>query len=332
MRKAVITAVVMSTFLLVTGTAWAQQVTLGLTPPLLEVAIQPGKSILVAYRLENVADPTIMTARVVSFEPKGVSGQVSLKDEREGPLQFTLDNADISLEEPFFMKGKSYQQILLRMRVPEGAPEGDYYYTLLGEAQPPPAVEGTSASRASATIGANIIVTVTQSGETEVKGTISLFDLLTTASSSFLSKFKIFDSNDKIPVVLQLQNTGKNVIRPEGEITLKGNFGEKATYTIVPQNVLKESQRVLAATPSATIDCSEAKFGKLCTTPYTVLLSGFFIGNYRLSTTLNFGEGTPNLYASASFIAIPLKLLIGLAAAILIAVILIQKLGNSREE
>lgn len=326
--KTITTILLSLTILLVLPlSVMAQTISLSLSPPLIETMVKPGKSLLVAYTLENNADPAIMRAYVRSFEPKGNTGSIRIKDELEGPVHFSLDNSDIELDKPFFMKPNGSQQLLLRIRVPEGAPEGDYYYTLLASSEPPSMAISSSASGARATIGANILITVTQSGYTKVNAKIALFDVLSHFSLPFIGKIHLFDSSDKVPVSLVLQNNGANFLKPEGSIEMRGNFGEKATYDLLPQNVLAESQRLLTATPSADLDC-EATKNSLCKAPASLILSGFFIGKYNLSTTINFGDGTPNIYASTSFFALPFKFLFGLIVAIGIGVLVIIKIKN----
>jgi hypothetical protein len=306
-------------FLTIPLTIHAQQVSLAISPPLLEVFIKPGKSIMVAYQLQNFADPTILSAQVLPFEPKDNLGNIRIKEEFEGPIRFSLDNADIQLNQPFFLKTGDSQQLLLRVRVPDGAPDGDYYYTLLAQTQPPPTVEGVAGGRASAMIGSNILITVTGSGLVDVKGKIALFDVLPRWKFKVGSwKFNIFDSNDKIPVVLIVENRGKNLIKPEGEIVLRGNFGEKAKYEILPQNILAQSQRLLTATPSAEIEGFHQ--------PISLLLSGFFLGRYNLSTTVNFGEVSPNIFASSSFVAVPFKLIFGFSLALFITTLVVKRI------
>src|SRR3989339_385690 len=55
----------------------AQQVSLGISPPLLEVLIKPGKSIMVAYNLENSGDPVHINVKMASFETKDNFGENS---------------------------------------------------------------------------------------------------------------------------------------------------------------------------------------------------------------------------------------------------------------
>jgi hypothetical protein len=295
--------------------------------------MKPQKSILVAYNLQNNGDPVIAKAKVVSFEPKDNYGNVKLKDELDGPIRFSLDNADLQLNQPFFLKTRDRQQLLLRIRAPEGAPEGDYYYTLLIETEPPPGFEGKTSNRVKATIGSNILITVTESGKVEVKGKIALFDVLPRFKFDFgLKSIKLFDSNDKIPVVLIAQNQGKNLIKSEGEIILRGNFGETAKYQILPQNILSQSQRLLTATPSAEISCPDkGEKPKYCQQPITLLLSGFFLGKYNLSTSLYFGENAPKIFAYTSFIAIPFKLIFAFVVALFVGILILRRFSKEED-
>lgn len=296
---------------------FGQQFALSLSPPLLELIIKPGKSVLIAYNLENLGDPTYLKAQVVSFEPQDNLGNIHLKDKAEGPIRFSLDNSEIALNQPFFLKTRQKEQLLLRIKAVDGAPEGDYYYTLLVSSQPREVRENEFVGAAKATIGSNILITVTESGKIQAKGKIALFDVLPRWRVKFGKKnLNIFDSNDKIPVILIVENKGKNLVKPQGEIVLTGSFGTKAKYEILPQNILAESQRLISATPSAEIEIKK---------PLTLVLTGFFIGQYQLSTTINFGLGTTNLSAHTSFIALPFKFILGLCIALVVIGFLIKK-------
>ncbi len=302
----------------------AQQISLAISPPLIELVVKPGKSVLIAYKLENRGDPIVIKSTVLPFQTNDNLGNIKVKPEFDGPVRFNLDNSEIKLDQPFFLRSGASQQLLLRIRVPEGTSEGDYYYTFLSESQPAPVIEGVSSTRNKATIGANILITVSQTGRVEVKGKIALFDILAKLKLKlFKNVFNFFDSTDKIPIVLIIDNKGKNMIKPYGEIKLTGNFGEKASYEILPQNILSQSQRQLVATPSASINVQK---------PVTLVLSGFFIGHYRLTTTLNFGPGTTTLYAATDFIALPFKLMTVLILVIFITLLLVKKLSKNEDQ
>lgn len=302
----------------------AQQLSLSLTPPVLNVTIKPGKSILIAYTVTNVGDPVILRSIVLPFEPKGTSGGMRILPEFEGPVRFELDNSNIKLNTPFFLKTRDRQQLLLRIRIPEGAPEGDYYYSLLVQSEAPPTQEGIVASRASGAIGSPILITVTESGKIDVKANIALFDIVPRFKFNLFGKtVRLVETTDRIPVHLILHNQGINKIQPYGTINLEGNFGERATYDILPQNVLSQSERLLTATPQGELKPND--------TPVTLMLKGFFIGKYDVDTRFNFGEGTPFLESHVSFIALPIKFIIGLIVALCIGFFIVRRLKQPNE-
>ncbi|NTU74092.1 hypothetical protein HGB07_08180, partial [Candidatus Roizmanbacteria bacterium] len=101
---------------------------------------------------------------------------------------------------------------------------------------------------------------------------------------------------------------GKNLFTPTGQIILKGNFGEKATYDIVPDAILKESNRVARATPSAEINCDTSASSRLCQSNVSLLVSGFFIGKYDLQAKVQFSENGTPIIGTTYFIALPIKL------------------------
>ncbi len=290
--------------------SFAQQLSLSISPPLVEMVIKPGKSLLIAYTLTNYGDPLIMKSYMLPFEPRDELGNIRLKDRFEGPVRFNLDNSEITLNQSYVLKSGGSQQLLLFVRVPENAPEGDYYYTFVSESQPPPTIEGVALSRSKASIGANLLITVSTSGHTEYKTAVTGFDVLPRYKLSLFGKtLNLIDSNDIVPVKLLITNYGRNVVKPQGTIELNSTFGEKSSYNILPQNVLSNGQRLLVATPSASIDCDSKQHASdvSCSQPFTLLLKSFFIGRYSLNAIINFGDDTPTIYGSATFLALPLK-------------------------
>ena len=186
MRRFIIFIIVIIFIIIITPDAQAQQVSLSLSPPLLELFIKPGKSIMVAYRLDNLGDPAFINLKVLPFEAKDNLGNIRIKPEFEGPVRFSLDNSDLQLDQPFFLKTNGSQQILLRIRIPENITDGDFYYSLLAETAPPTASEGIDSARAKATIGSNILVTISNSGNIDIKPRVVLFDILSKLKFNFL--------------------------------------------------------------------------------------------------------------------------------------------------
>jgi len=301
-------------FLLYTSPVSAQQLSLSLTPSLNELAIKPGQSVVLKYKFTNIADPSIVTFRILPFEPRDILGNIGIKTSLQNPISFELKDEIIKLDEAFFLKNSASQEILLRVSVPENASEKDYYFVLLAESQPPPPQEGVANVRAKVLVGSNLLITVTKEGQVEILPKISLFEVIPKNKITlFGSKLNLFDSFDKIPAVLVVENKGKNLIKPRGEIALKGSLWQSKKFLILPQTVLAESQRLIK------IDSQPDK---------SLLLSGFFLGSYQLAATVSYGEGTPTLYASTTFIALPIKLTILVTAAIILLLFLGKKLRN----
>ncbi len=292
----------------------AQQVSLSISPPILEMFIKPGKSIMVAYNLKNYGDPTFINLKILPFEAKDSLGNIRIKKEFEGPVRFDLDNSELKLDQPFFLKTNDTQQILLRIRIPENITDGDFYYSLLAEATPPAASEGIGSARTKATIGSNILITISNSGDVDIKPKIALFSIQ--GGFALNKEVKVFDSLDKIPIILTVVNKGKNMIKPKGQINLNGNFGETAKYDITSKNILAGSERLMEASPSAQIGNTNKS---------TLVLSGFFIGKYNLSTQITFGENSPTIFGSTAFYAFPFRITGGILLALIAVIFIIKK-------
>lgn len=293
--------------------AHAQQVTLSINPPIVEAMMKPGKSILIGYTLQNQGDPTAMSIKVRTFSPQGDYGGMAIDDDQQSPIRFSLDNTDLAFDKPFFMKQRDVTQALLRIRVPENTPEGDYYFVFLAETEATPAVGGISTPLAKATIGSTLLVTVSESGITQVKPRISLFDMTPDFTVKlFGSTYRIMESGSLVPVRLIIQNQGDNLIKPQGKITLRGGLGEKHEYQLLPQNILSQSGRLI-----------KAEGGGNSSPEQSLLISGYFIGSYALSASANFGDNTPQLFASTTFIALPLRFMIVTAGIIFLSAAII---------
>lgn len=303
---------------------FAQQVTLSISPPILQAKIKPSKSILIAYTIANQGDPVILDSKILPFKAAGPDGNLAHQASLEGPVEFRLDNARIKLGESFFLKSNATEQLLLRITIPPNCPEGDYYYTLFVSSQASKTTEGAVAPVSTASVGSNILLTVTNTGQTENKARISFFKTIGGWNIPFLSKNSaVFESSSPVPVRLTVENSGKNMFSAQGNITLEGAMGANAKYDLVPQNILAGSQRNLSASQSASLDCQTNNSD--CPKNYTLLLKEFFIGKYTLNASLQLSDGSQQLNASTTFWAIPIKLILGLIFIIMLTIFFIRK-------
>jgi hypothetical protein len=293
------------------GNVQAQQVNLSFDPPIVQAKIKPGKAIIIGYNVENTGDPTNLQFLIRPFTPVGELGSLSVNEKLEGPVQFNLENADLVLEKPFFFPSRQKKQAVVRIAVPVGVPDGDYYYLVMAQTVPAFSVAGLSTGIASASIGSPLLISITESGITEVKATIAEFsfkpDYVFTIGNNVVS---IVDNAKELPITCSVRNMGKNLIQAQGTITDKN--GEKKTiYTIVQQNILSNSQRVL----KVFSDNANDQVGS------TVVLSHLTIGSHIVTADLTLGDNGTKEYKSLSFLALPLRL-ISIACIALVGVLL----------
>lgn len=290
-------ALITSHYSLVTP-SHAQQVNLSMSPPIVQTRIKPGKSIIIAYTVENSGDPTNLQFLIRPFTPVGQLGSLTVAQQLEGPVQFNLENADAVLEKPFFFPAKEKRQAVLRIHIPPGIPDGDYYYMVMAETVPAFGIAGQSTGVASASIGSPLLISITESGITEVKATIAEFsfkpDYVLTVGNNIV---RIVDNAKELPIICSIRNMGKNLIQPQGIIV--DQVGKtKNKYTIIPQNILSNSQRIIK-----TFTDENSK------TDSSLVLSHLSIGKHRVTAEVTFGEDTSVQYQTLEFLALPLRLI-----------------------
>lgn len=277
----------------------AQSVDLSVNPPHIEALMKPDVSLISAITIENFGDPVVLTARVVSFEPAGDQGDRVFKDKAEGPLRFSLENADLALGEPFFLPQKKHRQLLLKIRTIENATNGDYYYTLFFKTEPP--VSDVSAGRGSAEIGANILISISDTGFLTTEGKIAQFQIVPRYKFNFFGKrFEIVEPGDEVPVILKIANVGHYLVVPDATVSLQGPYGIHMKQKMVGVNVLKQSERLL--TQEEQPDC------KRCTIPVSTVFHGFFLGKYALNADISYQNAQQKVFASTEFWALPISL------------------------
>lgn len=280
------------------GSVFAQQVTLSIDPPIVQAKIKPGKSILVAYTVENKGDPTNLQFLIRPFIPVGQNGSLTLIPQLEGPVQFNLENADVVLEKPFFFASKEKRQAVVRIHIPKGIPDGDYYYMILAETVPAFSLAGQSTGVASASLGSPLLISVTESGVTEVQAQIAEFSFKPdTVVSLGKRTFHIVDSADSVSITGSVRNMGKHMVQPNGMITHR--YGDvKKNYSIIPQNILSNSQRLLKTDNEVQGEVTS-----------TVTLPHLTIGKHTVIAAISFNEDSSVHYKNLEFIVLPIRLL-----------------------
>lgn len=262
--------------------AYADSLSLSISPPLLEVMIRPGKSITQTYNLVNSGEATIIIPRLAAYTINGVefNGE-SIKDPWINFL-----NSDISFDRTFFLEKGQQRRLVLRINPPVGLSEGDYYRTILFSTIEYPNIE-TSQSSINQSIGSILLVNVTTNGLAAKSGQISKFEIP-----------QVVDSFGPVDGNIEVKNSGDRYFRTIGEITLTGPVGQ-ASFQLLPGIILKEEIKKLQSEMSQSINQFK-----------TFSFKGFFLGRYNLKVEFKLDEGNIIISQTKSFIALPWKLII----------------------
>ncbi len=284
----------------------AQGASLSIWPPILTIMSQPGKTITQVYKIQNNGDPVILNSLILPFVASGENGNISLIDCQkveviscESLSWFSFQNANLALNQAFFLGSGKTQEVVLKISIPDYAAEGDYYHTLLFTTQASSAYE-PNRSRTSLTIGSNILITISKDGNPVRTIKPIEFSAHQVFSFGFFRfSLPIFDSFAQIPVKLRVQNTGQAFTAVSGQISLTGFPGLKSLYQLPSQNILAGTTRLLTASPSGELNYNFHQ--------NTLLLpKGFYLGRYRLTAKLENEEGEKEI--KIFFYALPLKI------------------------
>lgn len=294
-------------FILLTSTAIAQETGLSLSPSLTEIISKPGNTSELSFALENLGDPALVSLKIQSFAPSDYFGNIKFKSTVTKPIEFSLKDYSLSTQKSFIMKTHERKKLSLTISIPEDTTEGDYYYSLVAQTDPPPGQEGKVVARASIAIVSNILISVAQQYESSAEAKIVLFDIPQSyIFNIFGKKIRVINSSLPFSTILTVENKGIHRIKPHGNISVKSTRGNIQTQDIPPQNILAQWQRTFA--PSLSI-------------------KKLNLGFYTLETMLIIPATPTTLHSSLEFIALPFTFIkiLTLTVFLLIMIIFLRK-------
>lgn len=241
--------ILLSSSLFISDT-YAQDISLGISPPLTEIMIQPGKDFSQIYQLTNEGPQTIIIPKIVPFTTNDDFGNVKLLEKYnhnldDYPSWFKIVDPKLNSNNAFLLPPGAKKNVTMEIAVPENAPEGDYYLTLLFETDNSGLIGGDISS-VNAKIGTNILLTVSKDGNPTQKAKVSEF------SAPLIS-----DSFKPINYKVVIANTGSAFFKPVGKIIIKPFLGKEKVIEIAPQNILASSERQIPCVKDeALITCT----------------------------------------------------------------------------
>lgn len=279
-------------FLTYPAVVFAQNLSLSISPPLVEIMIKPGKTVTQAYKIRNDGEPVIIKISLMEYRP----GDLKASPDFQSENWIQIINNDLSLNTPFLLNSSQEKQVILKINPPLSTPEEEYYRVLMFSTSPNPASQ-LSESGISQSLGSILLVSITRTGEK-----------LKAAQLTKSVIPKIMDSFDPLKLDFDLQNTGKIYIRPVGDINLIGQAG-KANFKLLPKIVLPGHIQRL------TTDNSKSDGQDL----HTLYIPGFYLGKYQVNIAFTLDDSKIKIEQSKTFYALPWKIFLVLIIFLLVA-------------
>jgi len=251
-----------------------------ISPAQIEYLVKPNATIIQAYEINNNSSQDIyLNSEVLPFLPQGNSGSVVYQNIPVNPnINFSLNNSDLILGQPFLLKANSKQQLVLKIKTSNNTSLTDSYYTFfVSQVQKQ---NNANFPQASGKIGSHILLSVTNTENISTKGSINLFKITPKIKDVFFSRLQFSG---------EVKNDSNYFLKTSGQITLTKNDQVLKEIKLQPLNVLANYYR--------QIDCQNLDN---CT-----LKGPFWPGKYTV--TLSFDQNLKIPSQSISFFVLPLS-------------------------
>lgn len=199
-----------------------------LSPATSDFFIVPGQIYTKAFNITNNSDNNIMlNSSVESWLPKGIDGSVLYNNKfTDNSINFSLNNSDLVLGQPFLIKSKETRQLVLKITTSKNTLIKDHYFTFF--------VSQQSEAQNNAKIGAHLIFS------TENKANISL------RINQFFSTPFFKDCFFK-PITFGgiIENNTTQYSKILGKLTITKNNLIIKEFTLSPDIVLANNKRTI---------------------------------------------------------------------------------------
>lgn len=199
---------------------------LSISPPILELMIQPGKTVKQTYTISSDGNNTNLIPKIVYFTPADSIGNINLTDSK-APDWISFDQ-------------KTSQ---LTISPPENAEEIDHFLTLIFETKEPVDLLNQNSTSLVSQIGSNILLTISKDGNPKKSVRIVEF-----------SAPRLVDSFSPISYNLTLANNGNSFWKPNGKIVTNSE-----TLKLAPQNIISGSSRKISCLDNENLIKCELK-------------------------------------------------------------------------
>lgn len=309
MRKALFLSALF--FLFGTTPVFAQEISLGIYPPILDITATPPAQIKAPITLSNDSDkPVSLRIGLQPFKAQRTNdGQLEFIPDVTGPDPKLLNKVQVidgdTAVDTLTIDSLQEKTLTLLIDLDKDTSLGDYYFSVIFLSNKSSQPNNSGADIPSG-IGTNVLLSIGPKGKT--RGTIDNF------SAPF------FTTGGPVRLNLVLNNDSDHFILPTGAVVIQNILGQRVGKAdILPQYLLAHSSRNLRQRPESTgssqfIDVIDRQAG----TPYVLWPEKFLFGIYTATATLALSESGPIVTSKTLFIALPIPFIAGASIVIFI--------------
>ncbi|HXS15357.1 MAG TPA: hypothetical protein VN711_04460 [Candidatus Saccharimonadales bacterium] len=286
--------------------AFAQTLSLGIYPPIIQVTTTPPSAMKQTITIVNEADtPTSVAISVLPFTQSG---------EKNGQVKYLLPSQTFGSDPHIFDKiqllegdqpvtaldlaPKQKKNLTLHIGLPKDEPPGDYYFSIVFSTTGGSTISQDGAVLTGA-VATNVLLSIGPTDKTT--GTLDEFSA------------PWFVENGPIPFKVLANNLSHHFIAPTGEILIKNMYGQLVgQVNLLPVNILEGTSRYIPSTSDSTLTTA--------LWPEKVLL-----GPYKATLVISLSPSGPLFRRTIYFLALPWQYLLGFVIALFIMGIIIYR-------
>lgn len=305
-----VAAVGSTTFLRGAHAASGQAFTI--TPPLVNIKGDPGKTVTAQIKLTNISQGSLdIQSDANDFGAKDETGDPNIIFDTSKATPYSMRNW-VQLPDLFTLASKETKTLSIPIAIPANAEPGGHYAVVRFTGS---ASGGQDSVALSASIGSLILLQV--SGNVQAHAHIAQFF---TANDKYAQQ-SLFEQAP-IKLVERIQNSGNVHLQPTGTVAIKNMFGQTVRTMRVNGDPSAKNNP-----PKNVLPASIRRFDQ-------TLNDGWMFGRYTAHLALTYGDSHTPLTADLAFWVIPYRLIIVivviLAAGAALVIMIIRRQRRSK--
>lgn len=303
------TAAILAVFL-VCEKANAQEISVGVYPPIIQVNANPPSSITTPMSIQNFTDNDLNLNVEYRFFKPNTDGTIAIlpKGMTQGEDKDIFNKVQVmqgsSVVKTIKLAPQQKKDLNLHIGIPNNEPASDYYFTILFVSNQP-GKTGENLAVSSGGVGTNVLLSIGPKGKTQGE--------LHVVNPGFVS-------HGPVPFKIKVANNSDHFVSIKGNLIIRNMFGDVVgDINFLPVNVLEKSERLIPASGSAEIINPTIKWNEK-----------LLLGLYKAKVTVSMSEEGPVYVKEVRFFAFPFEAIIAIILSIGIVVFAWQRAKNKQ--